>query len=271
MHHAVQPAGALAAGRALAAGLLVIEVGQALERLHHAGGLVHHDHGAGAEHRPRLGDGVVVHVRSIMTSAGQHRHRRAAGITAFSLRPPRMPPAISSSSGERRAERDLVVARAIDVARRPRTAWCRRCSACPAQEGLAAIAHDPGHRGEGLGVVDRGRLAVQAEAGRERRLEARLALLALDRLEQRGFFAADVGAVAVVRVQLEAEKSEPRMFLPRSRPRAPLRAPPRSAGRSPRSRRGCSCSHAVHAHRVGGDDHALDHACAGCSAGCRGP
>jgi hypothetical protein len=27
----------------------------------------------------------------------QHRHRRAAGITAFSLRPPRMPPAISSS------------------------------------------------------------------------------------------------------------------------------------------------------------------------------
>src|SRR3981189_221276 len=36
VHHAVQPASALAAGRALAAGLLEIKVRQALERAHHA-------------------------------------------------------------------------------------------------------------------------------------------------------------------------------------------------------------------------------------------
>src|SRR5690606_7954834 len=48
-------------------------------------------------------------------------------------------------------------------------------------------------------------LAIQAEARRERRLEARLTLLALERLEQRGFFAADIGAVAVKGVQLEIE------------------------------------------------------------------
>ena len=35
--------------------------------------------------------------------------------------------------------------------------------------------------------------------------EARLALLAFQRFEQRGFFAADVGAVAMERVQLEVE------------------------------------------------------------------
>src|SRR3546814_3503204 len=52
------------------------------------------------------------------------------------------------------------------------------------------------HRGVGLGVVDRGRLAEQAEVGRERRLVARLALLAFQRLHQRGFLAADVGARA---------------------------------------------------------------------------
>jgi hypothetical protein len=67
------------------------------------------------------------------------------------------------------------------------------------EEGLAAHVDDEGNRGEGLGVVDGGRLAVEAEVGRERRLEARLALLAFDRLEQRGFLAADVGAPAVVR------------------------------------------------------------------------
>src|SRR5512142_743652 len=43
---AVEPARALAAGRALAARLLEVEVGEALGRLHHAGVLVHHDHGA---------------------------------------------------------------------------------------------------------------------------------------------------------------------------------------------------------------------------------
>src|SRR5439155_23267990 len=71
--------------------------------------------------------------------------------------------------------------------------------------GLAAVVDDPRHRGKGLGVVDRRRLAVEAEARGERRLEAWLALLAFRRLEQRGFLAADVGAEAVERVQLEAE------------------------------------------------------------------
>jgi hypothetical protein len=75
----------------------------------------------------------------------------------------------------------------------------------PISSRPAGHLEDEGHRREGLGVVDGGRLAVQAEAGRERRLEARLALLAFQRFQQRGFFAADVGAVTVVRVQLEAE------------------------------------------------------------------
>src|SRR5207344_1211585 len=50
-----------------------------------------------------------------------------------------------------------------------------------------------------------GGLAVEAEARGERRLVARLALLALEGFEERCFLAADVGAHSVVRVQVEIE------------------------------------------------------------------
>ena len=175
--------------------------------------------------------------------ARQHRHRRAAGNHGLEL-------------AARRA------------CRRPSPAASR--TACPAalrscpglltwpdtenslvpplfglpelQEASPPLHDDPGHRGEGLGVVDRGRLAVQAEARRERRLEARLALLAFEGFEQRGFFAADVGAVAVVRVQVEVEIRAQDVLAEIAGGARFLAAPPRSARRLPRSRRGCSCS-----------------------------
>src|SRR3954452_22605724 len=56
VHHAIEPARALAARGALAAGLLEIEVRQALERTHHARAIVHDDDRPGAEHRAGLGD-----------------------------------------------------------------------------------------------------------------------------------------------------------------------------------------------------------------------
>ena len=45
--------------------------------------------------------------------------------------------------------------------------------------------------------------AVQALDGRERRLQARVAALALERVEQRGLLAADVGAGAAVHDEVE--------------------------------------------------------------------
>ena len=54
-----------------------------------------------------------------------------------------------------------------------------------------------------LDVVDRGRAAVQADIGRERRLQPRLALLALEAFEKRGLFAADIGAGAMGDVEVE--------------------------------------------------------------------
>src|SRR5262245_41144545 len=47
--HAPHPAHALAAGSALAAALVLVEVGDARHRVHDVGRLVHHDHSRGAE------------------------------------------------------------------------------------------------------------------------------------------------------------------------------------------------------------------------------
>src|SRR2546429_9137353 len=58
------------------------------------------------------------------------------------------------------------------------------------------LAQNGRHGGEAQRVVDGGGRAVQAEIRRERRLEARLAWLALERVEERGLLPADVRAGA---------------------------------------------------------------------------
>ena len=72
-----------------------------------------------------------------------------------------------------------------------------------AGEPGGAAPHDVGHHRDALDVVDRGRAAIEAHVGRERRLQPRLALLALEAFEQRRLLAADVGAGAVMDVEVE--------------------------------------------------------------------
>ena len=74
-----------------------------------------------------------------------------------------------------------------------------------AGERLAAAEHDERHVGQRLDVVDDGRLPEQADLDRERRLVARLAALALDRFEERGLLAADVGAGTAPQLDVEGE------------------------------------------------------------------
>ncbi len=240
--HAPQPAGAFAARRALAAALVLIEVGQAQQALDHAAPLVHHDDRARAEHRAGLGDGVVVH-RDVHHRLGrQHRRGRAAGDHGLERTAAADAARQFEQLRERRAERDLVVAGAFDVADDREDFGAAVVRLADLEVRAAAVVDDPRHRGEGLRVVDRRRLAVEAEARRKRRLEARLALLAFERFEQRCFFAADVGAEAVEGVQLEAELAARDLVAEKARARALLPTLLRSARRSRRFRRGCSCS-----------------------------
>ncbi len=66
-----------------------------------------------------------------------------------------------------------------------------------------AAPQDVGRDRDRFDIVDGGRAAVQADIGREWRLQPRLALLALEAFEQRGLLAADIGAGAVGDVEIE--------------------------------------------------------------------
>src|SRR6185312_1039883 len=63
----------------------------------------------------------------------------------------------------------------------------------------------------------RRRLAVQAEACRKRRLEARQPFFSLERFEQRGFLAADIRAVAVMVVQVKGKSAAEDVVAEKSR------------------------------------------------------
>ncbi len=93
-----QPVGALAARRALAARLVLVELGPAQHRADHAGGLVEDLQRPGAEHR-------AGRARPPRSRAGRRGARRSAsgstsrpGVQNFSSCPSRTPPARSSSS-----------------------------------------------------------------------------------------------------------------------------------------------------------------------------
>ena len=74
-----------------------------------------------------------------------------------------------------------------------------------AREPGGAAAQDGRRDRDRLDVVDGRRAAVEAHIGRERRLQPRQALLALEAFEQRRLLAADIGAGAVVDVAVERE------------------------------------------------------------------
>ena len=126
-------------------------------------------------------------------------------MTALSLRPLQHAAADLEELAERDAHRQLVVAGLLDVARHGEDHGAARIRHAHLGEPLGALAQDRGHRGERERVVDRRRLAVQAEVRRERRLEARLAGLALERLEERRLLAADVRAGAGDGMQVEVD------------------------------------------------------------------
>ena len=66
-----------------------------------------------------------------------------------------------------------------------------------------AAAQNGRRDGDGFDIVDRRRAAVEADIGRERRLQPRHALLAFEALDQRRLFAADIGAGAVMDIEIE--------------------------------------------------------------------
>ena len=195
LHH---PARTLAARRALPAGLVHVELRHAQPQLHHAAAVVDRDHRARTEQRPRRSERVEVE-RRVDLVGGQHRNRRASWDDRLQLASARDPAAdVVDQLAQRRPVRELVVASLHDVAAERDHARAGRVLDADLRVLVPAELEHLRDGRDRLDVVDQRRGRVEPRDRRERRLRARLAALALERLEQRGLLAADVGAGAAV-------------------------------------------------------------------------
>ena len=152
---------------------------------------------------PIFAERVVVE-RHVDLVRRERRHGRAARDDRLQLA------SVGDAAGEvvdqlahRRAEHELVVAGACDVARDREDRRSGRALRPDLRELLRADLHDRGHRRDRADVVDLRRRVVEALHRRERRPRARLAALALERVEQRRLLAADVRAGAAVHGDLD--------------------------------------------------------------------
>ena len=195
----VHPAHAVAARRALAARLVVVEADQHLEQAHHARPLGDDHHPAGAQARAGRDEAGVVERQRRDLGGGQHLGRDAAGDDALELLAAEHAAAVLVQElRERVAVLDLVDAGPLHVARDRDQLRSRALRRADAVEGRGAVADDAGDVGQGLDVVDDGRPLVQAAHRQARRTVARVALPALERCQQPGSLAADVRARAAV-------------------------------------------------------------------------
>ena len=84
-----------------------------------------------------------------------------------------------------------------------------------AGENAPSLQRDDGRLCERLHVVHDRRLAEIADGHREWRADARLAWLTLERLDQRRFFAADIGAAPTWISMSKSKPCAPQMLTPR--------------------------------------------------------
>ena len=189
-----------AAGHALPARLVAEELGDADHGVDEVGRLVVDDHDAGAERRAG-GARVLERERQVELVGPQERAGGAAEQDRLRRRGAREVEQVA----EREAERHLVEARPLDVAGEAEEPRAGRVGRPDRRERGAALVHDVEHVEERLDVVHDRRLAEEADLDRERRLVARLAAVALDRLEERRLLAADVRARADAQLDVERE------------------------------------------------------------------
>src|SRR4051794_16996443 len=114
--HLHQPPGALTARRALAARLVLVELGPAQGRPHHAGGLVEDLERAGAEHRAGRADPLEVQ-GYVEVLGGEQRRAGPTRRPELQLVPLADPARELEQRAQRDAERGFVLARPGDVAR----------------------------------------------------------------------------------------------------------------------------------------------------------
>ncbi len=193
LQNLVHPLGALAAGVALAARLILEKGHEVLGHVDHAGVFVHDDHPAGAHDRTGLLEAVVVDGE--IESGGRNAPSRGtSGLYGLDLRLAGGAAAdIVDHLSDGHAEGNLDEPGVADLAdqREDLRAGVPR-GADLGVLGPAAI-DDHADVGEGLDVVDAGRETVDASGDGEGRSLSRLAHESFDRADEGGLLAADEG------------------------------------------------------------------------------
>src|SRR5437763_16322370 len=164
-HDLVQPATALAAGRALAARLAVEEPGDAPRSPDHAGGVVHDDHRPRAEHRARLAD-LLLAQRHVELVGAEPRGRRPARDEGFELvvvADAATEVGVVDEVAEGRLDHlDLEVGGPLHVTGEREEAGTSRATVAQGGVGLTAVEDDPGQVRQRLHIVDDRRQLVEA-------------------------------------------------------------------------------------------------------------
>src|SRR5580692_3405768 len=191
------------AGRALAAGFDGAEFHGKTRLFQHVDGVVEHHDAGMTDQTVARGKGLIIERRveqrtrevGAKRAADLHRTDRTAGEGA--------PADLIDELAERDAEGRLEQAALFDVAGKLDRHRAARTTHAEIGIGLGATGEDEGDCRERQHIVDHGGFAEQALVCRERRLGTDEATAALEALQERSLFAANVGAGADPYLEIE--------------------------------------------------------------------
>jgi len=205
LHDLRGPLAALAAGGALSAALVLVELGQAGDGAHDVGGLVHDDDGGRAETRLGVFERVKVHDLVVADVLREDRGRGATGDHGQQVVPSAADTTAVALDQLAKGDGHLLLdgARVVNVAGDAEELGTRIALTAERGEPARAATHDGRRHRDRLDVGDGAGAAEQTDSGRKWGLQARLAGLALERLDQRGLLTADIRAHSTVDVDVE--------------------------------------------------------------------
>lgn len=205
LHDLVGPLAALSAGGALAAGLVLVKGRQAGDGTDDVCRLVHDDDGGGTKTGLGVLEGVEVHELVVAHALGDDGGGGTTGDDGQ-----KVVPATTDTTAvaiDQLTERDghllLDGARVVDVARDTEQLGSLVSLTAESGKPLSTTTADGWGNGNGLDVCDGARASEETDGGGEWRLQTRLSGLALERLDQRGFFTANIRTHPTVEVNIK--------------------------------------------------------------------
>src|SRR6202158_1161680 len=199
------PARTLTARRALAAALVLVEIGNPRDRTDQVGRFVHHDHRGGAETGAQFSQAVEIHRCIDNLFRRHHPHRRTAGDHRLEIIPAAADAAAMTLDQlpEWNPHCLFDVAGTLDMAGDAEQFGADIVGPADRGEPRRAPPQNIRRDRDRLDIVYGGWTAIETDIGREWRLQPRHALLAFEAFQERRLFAANISAGAVGHVEVE--------------------------------------------------------------------